>query len=185
MDKKIALFMGRLNIKKGLDLLLPAFQKYSQGHDDALLILAGPDDGYKADTERFIATHQLQSQIKMVGMLTGDDKKAALSDATIFALPSYSEGFSIAALEAMTAGIPALVSDRIGFDGTVAAYLAAHEVPLDIEGVYEGLVKMLQDPAYCQTLRQNAQKMVWELYDIEIVATNLAKEFEKIASKGK
>ncbi|MCP1383863.1 glycosyltransferase [Runella salmonicolor] len=182
-DKKLVLFMGRLNIKKGLDLLLPAFQKYTQHHDDTLLILAGPDDGYQAETERFIQENQLQNKMVMVGMLTGETKKAALADATIFALPSYSEGFSIAALEAMTAGVPALVSDRIGFDGTVAQYQAAHEVPLTVEGVYEGLIKLLQQPQYADTLRQNARKMVETLYDIEIVATNLAKEFEKIARK--
>ena len=182
-DKILVLFMGRLNIKKGLDLLLPAFEKYVRQKDDTLLILAGPDDGYQADTERFIAKHQLQDNIVMVGMLTGETKKAALADATIFALPSYSEGFSIAALEAMTAGVPALVSDRIGFDGTVAQYNAAHEAPLTVEGVYEGLQKLLQDPVYCDTLRQNAQKMVRELYDIEIVATNLVKEFAKISKQ--
>ena len=175
--------MGRLNIKKGLDLLLPAFKKYMEKYDDALLILAGPDDGYQAETERFIKENQLQDKMVMVGMLTGETKKAALADATIFALPSYSEGFSIAALEAMTAGVPALVSDRIGFDGTVAQHQAAHEVPLTVEGVHEGLVKLLQQPAYAETLRQNARKMVETLYDIEIVATNLAKEFEKIARK--
>lgn len=183
VNKKLVLFMGRLNIKKGLDLLLPAFQKYSQQYNDTLLILAGPDDGYQTETERFIAEHQLQDKMIMVGMLTGDLKKAALADATIFALPSYSEGFSIAALEAMTAGVPALVSDRIGFDGTVAQYNAAHEVPLTIEGIHEGLIKMLQNPHYSQILAQNAKKMVWKLYDIEIVATNLAKEFEKITNK--
>jgi glycosyltransferase involved in cell wall biosynthesis len=182
-DKKLVLFMGRLNIKKGLDLLLPAFQKYTQQYDDALLILAGPDDGYQAETERFIADHQLQEKMIMVGMLTGEDKKAALADATIFALPSYSEGFSIAALEAMTSGVAALVSDRIGFDGTVAQYQAAHEVPLNVEGVHEGLVQMLQQPDYCQQLSKNAKEMVWKLYDIDIVATNLAKEFEKISRK--
>jgi glycosyltransferase involved in cell wall biosynthesis len=182
-DRKLVLFMGRLNIKKGLDLLLPAFKKYTEKYDDALLILAGPDDGYQAETERFIKENQLQDKMLMVGMLTGDTKKAALADAAIFALPSYSEGFSIAALEAMTAGVPALVSDRIGFDGTVAQYQAAHEVPLTIEGVYEGLEKLLQQPEYATILRKKAQKMVETLYDIEIVATNLAKEFEKIARK--
>jgi len=181
--KKLVLFMGRLNIKKGLDLLLPAFKKYTKKYDDALLILAGPDDGYQAETERFIKENQLQDKMIMVGMLTGETKKSALADATIFALPSYSEGFSIAALEAMTAGVPALVSDRIGFDGTVAQYQAAHEVSLTVEGVYEGLVKLLQQPEYADTLRQNARKMVETLYDIEIVAANLAKEFEKIAPK--
>lgn len=182
-DKKLVLFMGRLNIKKGLDLLLPAFKKYTETHNDTLLILAGPDDGYQAETERFIAEHHLQDKMIMVGMLTGEAKKAALSDADIFTLPSYSEGFSIAALEAMTAGVPSLVSDRIGFDGTVAKYNAAHEAPLTVEGVYEGLVTMLQNPKYGQKLAQKAQKMVWELYDINIVAGNLAKEFEKISRK--
>ncbi|AEI47016.1 glycosyltransferase [Runella slithyformis] len=182
-DKKLVLFMGRLNIKKGLDLLLPAFKKYTEHYDDALLILAGPDDGYQAETERFIEQYQLQEKMVMVGMLTGELKKAALADATIFALPSYSEGFSIAALEAMTAGVPALVSDRIGFDGTVAQHRAAHEVPLTVEGVYEGLEKLLQQPEYANALRLNARKMVETLYDIEIVATNLSKEFEKIVRK--
>lgn len=181
-DKKIVLFMGRLNIKKGLDLLLPAFQKYAQQYDDAILVLAGPDDGYQALTERFISDHQLTHKMIMVGMLTGELKKAALADADIFALTSYSEGFSIAALEAMTAGVPALVSNRIGFDGTVAQYHAAHEIPLTVEGVLEGLVHMLQNPSYCDKLKKNAKKMVWELYDIEIVAGNLAKEFAKIQS---
>jgi glycosyltransferase involved in cell wall biosynthesis len=180
-DKKLVLFMGRLNIKKGLDLLLPAFQRYTQKYDDTLLILAGPDDGYQADTEEFITNNQLQDKMQMVGMLTDTVKKAALADATIFALPSYSEGFSIAALEAMTAGVPALVSDRIGFDGTVAQYHAAHETPLTVEGVYEGLEKMLQNPDYGHQLAQNAQKMVWQLYDINIVATRLAEEFGKIS----
>lgn len=181
-DKKIVLFMGRLNIKKGLDLLLPAFQKYAQQYDDAILVLAGPDDGYQALTERFISDHHLTYKMIMVGMLTGELKKAALADADIFALTSYSEGFSIAALEAMTAGVPALVSNRIGFDGTVAQYQAAHEIPLTVEGVLEGLVHMLQNPSYCDKLKKNAKKMVWELYDIEIVAGNLAKEFAKIQS---
>lgn len=182
-DKKLVLFMGRLNIKKGLDLLLPAFKKYTETYDDTLLILAGPDDGYQAETEHFIEQYQLQEKMVMVGMLTGELKKAALADATIFALPSYSEGFSIAALEAMTAGVPALVSDRIGFDGTVAQHQAALEVPLTVEGVYEGLEKLLQQPEYANALRLNARKMVETLYDIEIVATNLAKEFEKIVRK--
>ena len=116
-------------------------------------------------------------------MLTGEAKKAALADATIFALSSYSEGFSIAALEAMTAGVPALVSNRIGFDGKVAKYKAAFEAELSIEGVYEGLVKLLQDENYRDLLAQNARKMVVELYDIEVVATQLLNEFEKIRKR--
>lgn len=180
-DKKIVLFMGRLNIKKGLDLLLPAFKQYTQNHDDSLLVIAGPDDGYQAEVEQFIKENALQSKIIMVGMLIDDTKKAALSDATIFALPSYSEGFSIAALEAMTAGVPCLVSDRIGFDGTVSQYEAGYEAPLTVSGVAEGLEKLLQNEDYRKKVATNARQMVEKLYDIEIVARQLISEFEKIA----
>ena len=177
---QIVLFMGRLHIKKGLDLLLPAFAKYAQDHPDVVLVLAGPDDGYQAEAERFIAQNKLETKILLVGMLTGEAKKAALADATLFALPSYSEGFSIAALEAMAAGLPALVSDRIGFDGTVAQYHAAHEVALTVEGVYEGLQKILENLDYQREIAQNAQRMVQSLYDIDVVAADLLNEFKKI-----
>ncbi len=183
MTKKIVLFMGRLNIKKGLDLLLPAFKKYTQQFDDALLVIAGPDDGYQSETERFISENSLQSKIRLVGMLMDDLKKAALADATIFALPSYSEGFSIAVLEAMAANVPVLVSDRIGFDGFVAQYEAGYEVTLNVEGVYEGLVKLLQNEPYRKTVAQNAKQMVTEMFDIEVVAKRLLNEFEKCIHK--
>ena len=101
-SQKVVLFMGRLNIKKGLDLLLPGFLKVHESIPEAVLILAGPDDGYLKETEDFIKTHKLAGKIKLVGMLTDTDKKEALSDADLFVLPSYSEGFSIAVLEAMT-----------------------------------------------------------------------------------
>ncbi|TAE39845.1 MAG: glycosyltransferase [Runella slithyformis] len=179
--QKMVLFMGRLNVKKGLDLLLPAFQGYAaQYPDDALLVIAGPDDGYQAQTEHFIKENKLEHCIKIVGMLTGEQKTAALADATIFALPSYSEGFSIAVLETMTAGVPALVSNRIGFDGTVAQFEAAHEADLSVAGVQAGLEKMLQNPDYAQKLQKNAQEMVRQRYDIDKVASNLLAEFEKI-----
>ena len=72
------------------------------------------------------------------------------------------------------------MSDRIGFDGTVAQYHAAHEVALTVEGVYEGLQKVLEDADYKREIAQNAQKMVQNLYDIDVVAADLLNEFKKI-----
>ena len=59
-DKKIILFLSRINLKKGLDLLLPAFQKIATVRNDCKLVMAGPDDGYLAETEQFIKEHRLQ-----------------------------------------------------------------------------------------------------------------------------
>jgi glycosyltransferase involved in cell wall biosynthesis len=178
--QQLVLFMGRLNVKKGLDLLLPAFQKVHQQLPNAILILAGPDDGYQAETEDFIRKHQLGERIKLVGMLTDTIKKEALSDADLFVLPSYSEGFSIAVLEAMTSGVPALVSDRVGFGDYIARHQAAYLTPLTSDGVADGLLKILQDDAYADDLAKRAHRMVAENFDIRVVANQLLEEYKKV-----
>lgn len=180
-DKKLILFLSRINIKKGLDLLLPAFKTIIGKRNDCILILAGPDDGYLSETERFIETESLQESIKLIGMLVGEDKLAAFADADIFVLPSHSEGFSIATLEALVAGIPSLLSDRVGFGESIRESNAAHLVELNPESIVNGLTKMLDDEKYCELLANNGKALVKEKYDIELVAKNLFEEFKKIA----
>ncbi|WP_221391862.1 glycosyltransferase [Dyadobacter sp. NIV53] len=179
-DQQVILFMGRLNIKKGLDLLLPAFLKVHEKLPNAILILAGPDDGYQSETEDFIQKNNLGNKIKLVGMLTDTDKKEALSDADLFVLPSYSEGFSIAVLEAMTSKVATLVSDRVGFGDYIRKYNAAYLTPLNSDGVAKGLLKILQDQDYAETLVKSAYKMVTENFDIKVVANQLLEEYKKI-----
>lgn len=179
-DKQLILFMSRINLKKGLDLLLPAFMKVAAQRNDCLLILAGPDDGYLSETENFIKKNSLENCIKLVGMLMGKDKLAALSGADIFVLPSHSEGFSIATLEALISGVPSLLSDRVGFGETIRETNAAHLVELNEDSIVNGLNKMLDNKEYCQTLSKNGISLVKNRYDIELVAKQLFGEFEKI-----
>lgn len=179
-NKKLVLFMSRLNAKKGLDLLLPGFRDHVRQHPDVVLALAGSDDGYEATARQFIEEHKLGDSIRLVGMLTGDDKKAALADADLFTLPSYSEGFSMAVLEAMAAGTPALVSDRVGFGDAIREHEAAGLVELTPEGVRAGLERMLADDALRQRVSQNATALLRAQYDIDIVAKRLLDEYEKV-----
>ncbi|SKB73514.1 glycosyltransferase [Dyadobacter psychrophilus] len=179
-DGQVVLFMGRLNIKKGLDLLLPAFKQVEKQLPKATLFLAGGDDGYQQETEDFIRKNNLQNRIKLVGLLTDTAKKEALADADLFVLPSYSEGFSIAVLEAMTSKVPAIVSDRVGFGDYIKRYDAAFLTPLTSDGVAQGLLKILQDKAYAQDLANRAYKMVTENFDIRNVANQLLEEYKKV-----
>lgn len=179
-DQQMILFMGRLNIKKGLDLLLPAFLEIKNQLPGAILVLAGPDDGYKQETEDFIRKNNLGERVRLVGMLTDTAKKEALSDTDMFVLPSYSEGFSIAVLEAMASGVPALVSDRVGFGDYIRRYDAAYLTPLNSEGVAKGFLKILQDKAYAQNLANRAYRMVSENFDIHVVANQLLEEYKKV-----
>ncbi|GAB3045773.1 glycosyltransferase [Spirosoma pulveris] len=184
MDKKLVLFMSRLNAKKGLDLLLPGFREYVRQHPDTVLALAGPDDGYEATTRQFIEQHKLSDSIRMVGMLTGDDKKAALADADLFTLPSYSEGFSMAVLEAMAAGTPTLVSDRVGFGDVIREHKAAGVLAsLTAESVTEGIAQLLGNEQVRQEMAQNATALLKKQYDIDVVAKKLLDEYTNVCKK--
>ncbi|MBC8154559.1 MAG: glycosyltransferase, partial [Bacteroidetes bacterium] len=184
-EKKLVLFLSRLNRKKGLDLLLPAFKQYCDENLDALLIIAGPDDGYEAQVRAFVAEHALTDSIRLVGMLTGDIKRAALADADVFVLPSYSEGLSIAVLEAMAAGTPILVSDRVGFGDVLRQRQAAYTVELTVDSVRAGLAALLQSDYLREQLAANARRLVGEAYDIDVVAGRMLAEYSMIIrSKG-
>ena len=179
-EQQLVLFMGRLNIKKGLDLLLPAFLKVHESLPNAILILAGPDDGYQSEAENFIRKNNFENKVKLVGMLTDTLKKEALSDADLFVLPSYSEGFSIAVLEAMTSKVPTLVSDRVGFGDYIKRCESSYLTPLNVDGVAQGLLKILQDPEYSKMLVKRAYAMVTENFDIKVVANQLLEEYKKV-----
>jgi glycosyltransferase involved in cell wall biosynthesis len=179
-DQRIVLFMSRLNIKKGLDLLLPAFQQYCRSNSDAVLVLAGSDDGYGQQAEQFISQNGLEKQIRLVGMLTGETKLAALADADVFVLPSYSEGLSMAVLEAMAAGVPTVISDRVGLGRRVGQIKAACLTDLNPEAICKNLDAVLHDVAYAATLRKNARQLVQTHYEIKVVGNQLLQQYRNL-----
>jgi glycosyltransferase involved in cell wall biosynthesis len=112
----IVLFLGRIHPKKGIDILLEAWGSARRKFANAQLVIAGP--GYEEMQPVLrgaIERHQLAGNITFTGMLRDDLKWSALAAARVFVLPSYSEGFSVAALEALGVGTPVIVSTQCYF----------------------------------------------------------------------
>lgn len=110
---KYWLFIGRINEKKGVDLLIKAYLdlKKSQNNLPALVI-AGPD----ADTifgKQMKTLAQNDPNIYFPGMLSGDSKWGAFYGAEVFILPSHQENFGIAVVESLACGRPVLISDQV------------------------------------------------------------------------
>jgi len=119
--QRTVLFLGRLHPKKGIDLLLKAWSRWNSRFPEWKLILAGPDEGgYRAEIERSISAGGLE-RVELPGVVTGAAKIALLKQAGIFALPSYSEGFPMAVLEALAARRPVLISRGCHFEAAVEA----------------------------------------------------------------
>ncbi len=121
-DRRAILYLGRLNFKKGLDLLARAFGELARQRADVQLVLAGPDDdGYGERVRRWLAAEGVLDRCTVTGMLVGERKLAALRRADVFVLPSYSENFGVAVVEAMASGLPVVISDRVNIWREVAA----------------------------------------------------------------
>lgn len=133
--RRLILFLGRLNFKKGLDLLARAFGEIARRRPEAHLVLAGPDDGYGPTVRRWLDAEGVLGRVTFTGMLLGRDKLAALRDADVFALPSYTENFGMAVVEAMACGIPVVISDRVNIWREVAAAGAGRVTRCDAEEV--------------------------------------------------
>jgi glycosyltransferase involved in cell wall biosynthesis len=107
--QRTALFLSRINPKKGLPMLLDAWKKLAPS--DWRLVIAGNDDSNHLPVlERQIAELGLSDQVELVGPLFGDAKEQAYLNADLFVLPSYSENFGIVVTEALGYQVPVLTT---------------------------------------------------------------------------
>jgi len=179
-DRKILLFLSRINFKKGLDILTGALGRLKR--DDLHLVIAGPDGGYLAETRRFVAAAGIASRTTFTGMLTGRDKLAAFADATLFLLPSYSENFGIAVVEAMACGVPVLISDKVNIWREVVADGAGHAAPCDVTAFAGEITAMLADPAALGAMGVAGRQAVAQRYDWSVIAARLENVYAAIVA---
>lgn len=124
---RFALFLGRLNCKKGLDRLVAATARLPK----LRLVIAGPDeDGYRGTIEHLARDFSVTSQITFTGEVHGADRATLLERASMLVLPSYSENFGNVVIEAMAAGCPVIVSREVG----VAPMVEARGVGTVVDG---------------------------------------------------
>ncbi len=179
--KKLILFLGRLNFKKGLDLLARAFGSLGRRRDDVHLILAGPDDdGYGARIRRWLEADGVLEKCTFTGMLLGPEKLAALRDGDIFVLPSYTENFGIAAVEAMACGVPVVISNRVNIWREVVAAKAGLAVDCDPRQVTDALSRLLDDPALREEMGCGGRQLVRERYTWEAIGSTMVEVYRQI-----
>lgn len=108
---RLLLFLGRLHRKKGLPVLLEAWSMAREALRDCHLVIAGPDsENHLAELREAVHQRNVAGSVTFAGLLAGGLKSASLAACGGFVLPSYSEGLSMAALEAMGAGCPVVLS---------------------------------------------------------------------------
>ncbi len=181
-NTRYIIFLGRLHKIKGIDLLISAFDMIAK-EKDLYLVIAGEDDdgdGYKKKVKKWVKDFNLKNRVIFTGMLSGDDKLSALYNAEVFVLPSYSENFGIAAVEAMACGTPVVISDKVGIHREIEQNKAGIVVKTNPGGVYEGIKTLLDNENLRKQIAGNGRKMVEKYYDINKVADKMIEMYEEV-----
>lgn len=179
--RRIVLFLARLDQIKGLDLLIDAFARVCREVADTRLVIAGEGSSEFVGRLKARATDRgIADKVMWPGFLEGDDKNAALADADVFVLPSYSENFGIAVAEAMAAGLPVVVSNHVGLHADVVAARAGLVVSCDEAQLAGALVRLLEDAMLRQSLGENGRALARRKYSPDAVARKLVSVYNDI-----
>ena len=113
-DEPLLLFLGRLIPRKGADILIDAFAHACPS--EGRLVIAGPEGepGYLAHLSKRASDAGVESRVIFTGALYDDAKAAVMADADVFVLPSRYENFANSAAEAVSSGIPVIITDACG-----------------------------------------------------------------------
>lgn len=110
-DKKIILYLGRIHKTKGIDFLVRAYAYLikKMKYNDAILVIAGPDDGYFDEAKSLSDSLSISDLVLFTGFISSEDKLEVLVDADVFVTPSF-YGFPMTFLEACATGTPIITT---------------------------------------------------------------------------
>jgi len=182
--KFVLLFFGRVHVKKGLDLLADALGRIAADRPELHLVVAGNDDGAWSGFRDRMAQLGLTSRLTYLGHVSGERARQVWAVADAFVLPSYSEGFSIAVLEALACRLPSLITTACHFPEVAAAGGAVVVTP-DVGAVTQGLRDLIDRTQQERArLGQNGRRLVENHFTWDRQAERLAAVYEWLTGGG-
>ncbi len=173
--KRIVLFLGRLHVKKGCDILIDAFARAAPNDSSVVLVLAGPDqDGFEQELRARAAASGCGDRIVFTGMLEGAVKWGALRAAEVFILPSHQENFGLSVVEALACALPVLITKPINISREIEDDGAGLVESDDLAGT-ERLLRSWLESAEAErtTMRERALASFEKRFEITRAATLL------------
>ncbi len=182
-DKKLIIFLGRLHPKKRPDAIIRAMPAIRAEIPDAALLLVGVgQEDYVDGLKKLASNLELSASVHFLGHLTGGEKWSALAASRVFALPSLQENFAIAVAEALQAGVPALITERINIWREIVG--AGAGVVLQEERLKDDIAKhavaLLSDVHRCHDMAQRARALALRTYSWPASAQGLCAYYDSV-----
>lgn len=173
---KIIVSMGRLQKKKGFDILINSFAKIIQTHPTTMLLIAGDDEGELEALEKRVPKLNLENKVFFIGAISGQDKIDFLANADLFVLPSHNENFGNVYIESLATGTPIVASKNTPWE-EVEENGCGKWVNNTVEETSRAILTMLSKN---QDEMQVNAKMLAKKYDWKTIAKEFKKLYENI-----
>jgi glycosyltransferase involved in cell wall biosynthesis len=174
-----AVFLGRIAEEKGISTLLEAWKALTTQMPSAQLLLLGGIESthMKESWVKTIEKLGLSRNVTLPGFVPDEEVVRLLKSSRVFVFPSTAEGFGLAIVEAMAAGLPCILSDLPCLKENFHS-AAIFVPPRDPEALTQAILDLLSDPEKRKKLTENGQTLV-ERFSWEAVAE---REFKILSS---
>jgi len=182
-DTKIILFVGDLIKRKGVSCLIESLQTLKSSQQDFLAIILGQGKELQ-NLEAMVKEYNMRNYVKFNGNVTRTVLADFYTAADVFVMPSFSEGHSVALLEAMASGLPLVASDiegnRVSIEDGVNGFL--FEVG-NVKKLAEKLSILLTDRELQQVMSANSAKMYLAKFSSRTQIEEHLKIYNSLSSK--
>jgi glycosyltransferase involved in cell wall biosynthesis len=186
-NEPLALYVGILNQRKGIDLLIEAWHRAKVQHSPGRLLLVGPEantapDFFSDKIKRMIALHQLADSIIFWGQ--EQDVAGLMRACDLLILPSRSEGMPNVVLEAMASGLPVLASNAAGTEIVIESGREGLIFNIDdVEDFAQKLMRLLTRRSLRQELGQAARQRIEGAYSLEIITRRYQELYQQLTGE--
>jgi glycosyltransferase involved in cell wall biosynthesis len=180
----LLLFFGRLNAKKGLDVLCEAMAQILAERPDCRLAIVGPSDppSFERRVRQWVQSSGIEHAVVMTGLADPELRLEAFADADIFVLPSQAENFCHAAFEAMASQLPVVVSDTLNYAREISGHRAGLAVPRNARSFSAATLRLLAEPETQRRMAANGLQLA-RSYSWEQTGSRLERTIESIVQE--
>jgi glycosyltransferase involved in cell wall biosynthesis len=156
------LYLGRIHKSKGIDFVITGFSNLINEISDVIFVIAGSDDGYKAELEKLIEKLNLSDKVKFTGFVDEKDKISTYVDADLFVhTVRYMGGVGLTPLEAILCNTPVIVTEECGevIKEANCGYLVEYG---DVNDLKEKMKRVIENPEEGKEMVERGKKYIGE-----------------------
>jgi len=175
---RVLVYVGRLNVDKGLLDLAQAFTRIAAAHPDNHLLLVGPDEeNMRTKIEQICNPNE--GCLHFVGYTAQPEHYMAAAD--LLCLPSYREGFGMVLVEAAAMGLPTIGTRIYGIsDAVVDGQTGLLFEPGSVDDLTAKLTQLLDDPALARRLGNAGQLRARKDFPDRLVSSALLAYYQQL-----